>query len=195
MSVWIILAEIFNIKDLKTGKHVVYKQLFMAFYTPLCNYAFSILKDDEEAEDIVQKTFCMLWDKREIIEIKTSVKSYLYRIIHNECLNKIRQNKIRAEHNQIYVSEKDTSTNDVEGAFIGNELKQRISVAIDKLPPRCREVFVKSRMEQLMYSEIAAEMNISVNTVENQMAKALRILRENLKDYVPLLLLLILKMK
>ena len=167
----------------------------MAFYTPLCNYAFSILKDDEEAEDIVQKTFCMLWDKRETIEIKTSVKSYLYRIIHNECLNKIRQNKIRAEHNQVYVSEKDTSTNDVEGAFIGNELKQRISVAIDKLPPRCREVFVKSRMEQLMYSEIAAEMNISVNTVENQMAKALRILRQNLKDYLPLLLLLILKTK
>ena len=167
----------------------------MAFYTPLCNYAFSILKDDGEAEDIVQKTFCMLWDKREIIEIKTSVKSYLYRIIHNECLNKIRQNKIRSEHNQIYAYEKNTSLNDVEGVFIGNELEQRITVAIDRLPPRCREVFIKSRMDQFMYSEIATEMNISVNTVENQMAKALRLLRENLRDYAPLLLLLILKIK
>ena len=187
------MVEIFNIKGLKAGKHVVYKQLFMAFYTPLCNYAFSILKDAGEAEDIVQKTFCMLWDKRENIEIKTSVKSYLYRVIHNECLNKIRQNKIRTEHNQIYVYEKDTSVYDVEDVFLGSELEQRIATAIDKLPPRCKEVFIKSRMEQLMYAEIASEMNISVNTVENQMAKALRLLRENLKDYATLLLLFILK--
>ena len=189
------MAEVINIEELKSGKHIVYEQLFTTFYTPLCNYAFSILKDSEEAEDIVQKAFCLLWDKRAVIEIKTSVKSYLYRMIHNECLNRIKQNKIRAEHNRSYVYGKEEQVNDVENSISATELGQKITASIDKLPPRCREVFMKSRVEQLLYSEIAAEMNISVNTVENQMVKALRLLRESLHDYMPLFLLLIIKIK
>ena len=189
------MTETFNIDDLKNGKHIVYKQLFMTFYTPLCNYAFSILKNADEAEDIVQKTFCTIWDKRTAIDIKTSVKSYLYRIIHNQCLNKIKQNKIRAEHNSSYAYGKDEQVNDVENTFSATELEKSITAAINKLPPRCREVFIKSRIEQLLYTEIAAEMNISVNTVENQMVKALRLLRESLQEYMPLFLLLIINIK
>lgn len=176
---------------LKEGKHSVYEELFNNLYTPLCNYAFSIIKNTEEVEDIVQKTFYKLWDQRETIDIKTSIKSYMYRMVHNACLNRIKQTKTRAEHNVSYVYEKGEYINDVEQSVYHSELEKSITEAIEKLPPKCREVFKMSRLEQLSYAEIALKLNISTNTVENHIAKALKILRNNLKDFLPLFLYLI----
>ncbi|MDR2927983.1 MAG: RNA polymerase sigma-70 factor [Cytophagaceae bacterium] len=184
------MSESIDINELKAGKHETYERMFAGFYVSLCSYACSILKDSEEAEDVVQKTFCLLWDRRNDIEIRTSVKSYLYRIVHNECMNRMRRIKIRSQHDRIYADSKDEQTNSTEENYLGLELDAVIRKAIDTLPPRCREVFVKSRMEQLSYSEIAEAMNISANTVENQMAKALRTLREILKEYMTVVWLL-----
>lgn len=190
------LKEIVNISDLKSGDHKSYEVLFRHFYTPLCNYANSILHDPDEAEDMVQKVFCKLWDQRESIEIHTSVKSYLYRIVHNDCLNKIKQQNVRAEHNQHYLYEKETLSNQVENTVLMNELEQQIETIINTMPPRCREVFTLSRHQQLSYKEIAQKLQITSNTVETQIVKALRILRVGLKEYLPLLMLLfILKMQ
>lgn len=183
--------EVFDVSMLKAGKQEVYEQLFAALYGPLCNYAASILKNMEEAEETVQNTFCKLWDLRAEIDIKTSIKSYMYRIVHNECMNRLRQIKNHAEHNFQYAQSKGEKNNDLEENIFGSELEIEIHKTINALPPRCREVFLKSRIGNLSYSKIAAELNISVNTVENQMVKALRILRESLKDYMPVVWLLI----
>ena len=179
-----------NISDLKSGDHKSYETLFRHFYAPLCNYAYSILRDADEAEDMVQKLFCKLWDQRERIEIHTSVKSYLYRMIHNDCMNKIRQCSIRTEHNEYYVYEKELVSNEVENTVLATELEQQIEKIIESMPPRCREVFKMSRQQQLSYNEIARDLQITTNTVETQIVKALRILRTGLKDYLTVLILL-----
>ncbi len=188
-----MLEPAININNLKSGDHKAYEVLFRYFYDPLCRYAYSILRDADEAEDMVQKTFCKLWDQRENIEIHTSIKSYLYRIVHNDCMNKIKQHSIRSEHNEHYAYEKDTITNNTENVVLMHELEQQIATVVESMPPRCREVFVKSRHEQLSYAEIAKELNITTNTVETQIVKALRILRNGLKDYLPLLILCMLR--
>lgn len=180
-----------NITDLRTGNHRAYEMLFTEWYAPLCNYAYSILRDQEEAKDIVQKTFYKLWDQRSGIEIHTSIKSYLYRMVHNNALNKIKQQRIRQEHDKHIAYEMNDSIKDTENTVLHGELAKQIEAAIEKLPPRCAEVFQLSRFQQKSYAEISKELSITTNTVETQIVKALRILREELKEYLPLLLILL----
>lgn len=157
----------------------------------MCRYAYSILRDQEEAKDITQKIFYKLWDQKDKLEIHTSVKSYLYRIVHNDCINRIKQHRVRKKHNQSIVYEDRKIEDGADRPFLHSELEEEIERALANLPPRCREVFQMSRMQQLSYAEIAKELNISTNTVETQIVKALRILRVRLKDYLPILLLFI----
>ena len=185
------MKEIVTISNLQAGRHGAYEALFEEWYVPLCNYAYSILRDGDDAKDIVQQAFCKLWDRREELEIRTSIKSYLYRIVHNDCLNKIKQQRLHQEHEDYIAYDTSVSVNNTDNVVIGNELQVRINAAIDRLPPRCREVFVLSRMQQKPYAEIAAELNISTNTVETQIVKALRTLRQELKDYLPVLLVIL----
>ena len=178
------LESVISISGLKSGEHKAYERLFKDFYAPLCRYAHGILRDADEAEDMVQKTFCKLWDQRDNIEIHTSIKSYLYRIVHNDCMNKIKQQSIRSEHNEHYAYEKDTLSDSVESTVLMNELEHRIEAVINNMPPRCREVFKMSRYRQLSYAEIARELDITTNTVQTQIVKALRLLRTGLKEYL-----------
>ena len=173
-----------NIAELKSGNTRVYEMLFKLWYEPLCRYTYSILHNQEEAEDIVQKIFCTLWDQREKMKIHTSLKSYLYRMAHNASLNKIKQWETQAAHHEQIASNSVTALNQVEQALVYKELRQQIDIAIHALPERCREVFVLSRMKNLSYVSIAQQMQISPNTVETQMVKALKILRAKLKDYL-----------
>lgn len=166
-----------------------YESLFRTWYEPLCRYAYSILKDTFESEDAVQKVFYELWDDRFNVDISTSVKSYLYRAVHNTCLNRIKQMKVHAAHNMQIVAGEDRIHDEVYEKIVGQELSYSIEVAIAELPPRCREVFQLSRFEMLSYKEIAQRLDISPNTVENQIAKALKLLRENLKEFIPAILL------
>lgn len=178
-----------TIKALREGNHLAYEQLFDSCYKPLCRYAFSILKDMEDAEDIVQKTFCKLWDQRKNLNILTSVSSYLYRIVHNECLNKLHQQINYKQHNRVYFESKEETVDDVSAQIATNELQQAIDNAMLKLPPQCKLVFEMSRMEQLSYSEIAKKLNISTNTIENHISKALKILRVELREFLSVLIL------
>ena len=173
-----------EIVGLKTGNVEVYEALFRLLYEPLCHYAYSILHNREDAEDMVQKTFCMLWEKRKTLDIHSSTKSYLYRMVHNGCLNKIRQTQIHFEHHEQIAYSTVSAENNVENTMTYKELRHRIEMAVAALPERCRQVFLLSRMQNLSYLEIAQEMNISHNTVETQMVKALKTLRIQLKEYL-----------
>ena len=187
-----IKTEDIQAEQLKSGNHAAYKQLFTIWYEPLCSYAFSIVRSMDEAEDIVQKMFCKLWDQRNELNIKTSVKSYLYRAVHNSCLNKIKQTKTRTEHDQLYAyNTSDGLSNDANNVEY-SELQQQVNRALEKLPPKCKEVFELSRMQQLSYAEIADKLQISTNTVENHIAKALKLLRSGLKEFLAILLILVL---
>lgn len=162
--------------------------LFRTYYQPLCQYAYSFLNDKDEAEEVVQATFINIWDKREQLEIQSSVKSYLYKTVRNSCLNVIKHERVKKEH----VAHESALGPSHEGpgqAVAAAELEERITVAMKALPEQCRLVFQLSRFEELKYAEIAAQLDISVKTVENQIGKALRIMREQLKDYLPLFLI------
>ena len=158
-----------TIKALCEGNHLVYEQLFDSVYEPLCRYAYSILRDMDEAEDVVQKTFCKLWDQRESLAIQSSINSYLYRIVHNDSINVVHQQINHKEHNFKYTSGINDTVDSVSDHMAVTELQQAISEALAALPPQCRRVFEMSRNEQLSYSEIAKQLNISTNTVEKHL--------------------------
>lgn len=154
----------------------------------MCHYAYTFLQDREDAEEIVQSTFLMVWEKRDTLEIRTSVRPYLYAMVRNACLNVIKHQKIKQKYAGEEVAMAERSHDAVEHAVASNELEARIRTAMDALPEQCRLVFKLSRFEELKYAEIAAQLDISVKTVENHMGKALKIMRDQLKDYLPLII-------
>jgi RNA polymerase sigma-70 factor, ECF subfamily len=174
---------------LKEGRESAFEMLFKTYYQPLCNYAYSFLNDKDEAEEVVQTAFITVWDKRQTIEIQTSIKSYLYRMVRNACLNVIKHEKIKQQHVAYEMAGGEPSHEGVSQSVISSELEQKIYEAMKALPEQCRLVFQLSRFEELRYAEIATQLNISVKTVENQMGKALKIMREQLKEFLPLFLI------
>jgi len=173
-----------TIKALKSGDRKAFSNLFENFYQALCRYSFSIIRETVDAEDVVQKIFFKLWDQHSELEIQSSIKSYLYRMVHNESINFIQQKTNRSVKNYEIVSSTDANTDDVNEQMAASDLQQAINKALENLPPQCRKAFELSRMEQKSYAEIAQNMNISTNTVENQISKSLRLLRIALKDYL-----------
>jgi len=179
-----------TIKALQNGDHLAFGQLFDSSYEALCRYAYSILRDIDEAEDVVQKTFCKLWDQRETLNIQSSISSYLYRIVHNDCINTIQQTTRHQEHNLSYISAMNNTGNSTMEHIENSDLQKAINSALAGLPPQCRRVFEMSRIEQLSYAEIATQLNISTNTVENHISKALKLLRVELKDFLSIYLII-----
>jgi RNA polymerase sigma-70 factor (ECF subfamily) len=175
--------------SLQAGNQSAFEMVFRNFYQSLCRYAYSFLSDKDEAEEIVQSTFIQVWEKRSSIEIQTSLRSYLYRMVRNACLNVIKHEKVKQIHvsHEMKVVEKERAL--VDEVVHSNELELKISEAMKLLPEQCRLVFQLSRFEDLKYAEIADQLQISVKTVENQIGKALKIMRENLKEYLPVLVL------
>jgi RNA polymerase sigma-70 factor, ECF subfamily len=177
------------IETLKEGSETAFEMLFRTHYNALCRYAYSFLNDREEAEEVVQGSFITLWDKRAQIEIETSMKSYLYRMVRNACLNVIKHEKVKQQHVAHEMAFGEPVYEGPAQTVAASELEQRIFEAMKALPEQCRVVFQLSRFEELKYNEIAEQLNISVKTVENQMGKALKIMREQLKDYLPAFLI------
>ena len=178
-------------KLISNGDKAAFEHVFKSYYQQLCNYAGTLIKDLDEAEEVVQNAFFNIWNKRESLEINVSLKSYLYRVVHNDCLNKLKHGKVRVMYAEDYKSSMAGGFDDSAKVLDAKELNLQINDAIDALPEQCGHVFKLSRFENLKYSEIAEQLGISVKTVENHMGKALKILRERLKDYLPLLIWLL----
>lgn len=186
-----MLTEKELIQGLQNGEEVAFEAIFKSYYTMLCNFAYSFLGDKDESEEVVQSTFLTIWEKHDSIDIQVSLKSYLYRSVNNSCLNKIKHNKVKAVHRERALGDEQVFNEDASENLISDELQHQIDIAINALPPKCAEVFRLSRFESLSYAEIAEQMGISIKTVENQMIKALKTLRIELKDYLPALIWLL----
>jgi len=184
----VVLSEQEIIGAIREGNERIFEETFRKYYQSLCNYANSILKEMDEAEEVVQNLFLSIWEKRSDLEISISLKSYLYRAVHNHCLNRIKHLKVREEYQQYAVNFYDASYESVSQTVMKNELETKIEEAIKKLPEQCRLIFRMSRFEELKYHEIAEQLELSPKTVENQIGKALKILRVELAEYLPLLL-------
>jgi RNA polymerase sigma-70 factor (ECF subfamily) len=166
-------------RAIREGNVNAFRQVFDTCYENLCQYAFTLLKNSDEAEDIVQSMFLKLWEKREELDIKRGIRSYLFRSVYNQCINQLEHQVVKRKHFERSQWESDDA---VQPEVFSDELHDKIRLAVDKLPPQCRTIFQMSRYEDLKYPEIAEKLDISVNTIQNQICKALKILREELKD-------------
>ena len=172
------------------GDEPAFKTLFTGHYKGMYSYACIILKDEAEAEEIVQNVFVRLWEKQNSIQIETSLKAYLYRMVYNDCMNHIKHRavvlKFQKEKTYAMKNERDNS----EDKIASTQLNEHLSNALRELPEQCRTIFQLSRFEDLKYREIAVQLGISEKTVENQMGKALKLLRMKLVDFLPFIIIL-----
>jgi RNA polymerase sigma-70 factor (ECF subfamily) len=178
---------------LNADSAVVFENVFKMHFKSLLSYACTIVKDEAVAEEMVQNVFYKLWEKKEQVRVDGSLNAYLYRAVYNECLNYLKHNKVKAMYRE-RMAHNSPYENDTDNAAL-KELQQKIDKALDELPEQCRAIFQLSRFEELTYREIADKLHISVKTVENQMGKALRILRAKLAEFLPALLLFIINMQ
>jgi len=155
----------------------------------LCETVFSILHDKHIAEDLVQEVFYELWRKRERLQINQSVRAYLRRAAVNKSLNYIRAQKVPVDDETYLPLNLSNKNANAQQKIQAYELKVLINEAIDLLPNRCRLIFTLSRHEEMSNKEIAAHLNLSIKTIENQMTKALKLLKEALSPYLNLWLL------
>lgn len=166
------------LKMLQTDSENAIELIFNEHYAYLCRVCNNMIRDGEQSEDIVQEVFHDFWKKRNSIDINTSVRAYLKRAVVNKTLNYIRDKKFKYQeevddHQDIFSSQPTILEQmDLE------VLEEKIGNAIDALPERCRIIFTMSRFEEMSYKEIAGNLDISIKTVENQISKALRLLRK-----------------
>jgi RNA polymerase sigma-70 factor (ECF subfamily) len=165
----------------------MFENVFKYHFKALHAYAYTIVKDSDEAEEIVQNVFFKIWKKKDMLQIG-SITAYLYKAVYYESLNTLKHAKVSAIHRAHLAR---THTNIATDTAAQKELQQKIDIALSQLPEQCRTVFQLSRFESLRYKDIAGRLGISVKTVENHMSKALRLLRQKLAEYLPAIILFI----
>ena len=164
-----------------------FNKLYIEYYPLLLAYARNFVTH-EDAEETVQDVMIWLWENRATVEIKGSLKSYLFRSVRNGCMTRITQGQAQQRLQQAIFEKIQPFYEDVD-LYTVEALTKKIEEAINRLPETYRIAFEKNRFEDKTYPEIASELNVSVKTVEYRMSQALKQLRTELKDYLPLALL------
>jgi RNA polymerase sigma-70 factor, ECF subfamily len=155
--------------------------LHSRYFVMLSRTAFKRLKNEQIVEEIVQDVFVNVWMKASSLKVNGNLKAYLFATLRNKVLHEMRSIGIAARAvSSVYADKEPEITHSANDHLEAKELEQRLNLAIEKLPPQCREAFTLSRFERLSYKDIADRMNISVNTVEKHVGKALNMLRKEL---------------
>lgn len=179
-----------------------FREIYLRYYSRMKKFAREFVLSEAEAENMVQDVFASLWQRREMLPFNVSLTALLFTALRNRCLDFLRRECLRnrarteiMEELQLTLKLNLSSLEAFEFQDLSvHELEEKIQKAIDSLPERCREIFIKSRIEGFRHSEIAEQLDISVKTVENQMTIAYRRLRMELKDYLPLFIFLSLEL-
>lgn len=167
------------LSGLKAGEERVFRHLFDKYYRPLVVFANRLLSDPDLSRSVVQDVFVMLYDKRGEINIHTSLSSHLFQTVRNRCLNVLKHNKMKREHHQ-RIFDSGTETEQPFQSLEYAELEHCIDLAINDLPAQCRRIFKLSRYDGVTNQEIADQLELSKRTVETQISKALKRIREEL---------------
>lgn len=158
----------------------IFKEVFAKEYNNLCRFANSYMQDSHLAEDIVQDTFIKIWEQKKELLTSPNIRFYLVTSVKNNCISALRKQNTR---NEIFTdaapeSEPETFVTTRQHNEQLNEQKKKIAQALDKLPPKCKEVFLLIKLYDMSYKQAAETLEISVKTVENQMGKAIKTLRD-----------------
>jgi len=190
-------AEEHIIESIREGDYKSYELLFKSYYSSLCRYAKSFVHEDATAEDLVMELFIKIWESKEQFVINNSLNAYLFRSVHNRCLNYLTRARRRFNDLDDETVEKlnalipaDT-LNGSSLEYNAIELLKEIENAMAKLPEECKRIFILSRVDELSHKQIAEKLNLSENTVKTQIYRALIKMRVSLKDFLPFLLLIL----
>lgn len=173
------------ILSIRNGNEESFASLFKKYYPMLCAYG-SRFVELEDAEECVQDALLWLWENREVVIIQSSLANYLFAIVHHRAITRIRQLEARSRAEAYFYEEMRDLITDVDFYSL-DELSRRIRLAVDALPPAYREAFVMHRFKDMTYKEIASLLDVSPKTVDYRIQQALKLLRVELKDYLPLL--------
>ncbi|HNW57128.1 MAG TPA: RNA polymerase sigma-70 factor [Bacteroidales bacterium] len=168
------------IRRIRKGDVEQFELLFRSSYVSLVRYARNLIKDQDNAEEIVQDLFFRLWQDKEKINIESSLNGYLYRSVHNRCLHLIRHEKVVSHHAGEMAMLEPESPESPSDILHYKELQTRIDRILERLPQRCGQIFCMNRFEGLKYAEIAEKLSVSIKTVEANMGKALKEFRKEL---------------
>lgn len=175
---------------LKDGNHDAYAEIFERFYGILFVHALKMLRNQEEAKDMVQELFEMLWTKRENIFLTGSLSSYLYATLRNKILNLLAHEKVRRKYVNSLGQFMELEKYETDFYIRERELKRKIELEIAALPSKMAEIFILSRKEFLSHKEIASKLKLSELTVKTQVKRAIKILRPKLGFIIGLISLL-----
>ncbi|MCT4644932.1 MAG: RNA polymerase sigma-70 factor [Carboxylicivirga sp.] len=168
-------------------KNVTFDDVFNLYYPRCVLFATKLLGNKWDAEEAVQELFIGLWSKGKLTEINGSVKSYLFKSVFNICIDVQRKNKAK-QSNEMEVPEGKEIAMAFNSPLFEEELEKQIENAIALLPEKRRQIFLMSRNEGLSYRQIAEKLAVSEKTVETQISRSLRQLREDLSEYMPSIL-------
>lgn len=189
MSTKLIQQDFFLFSLMQKGDETAFDFLFKSYYSGLCVYAEQFLGDLSDAEEVVQSVFVKFWERRENIQIKVSLREYLFKIVYNKCLDFIKHEKVRRNYaDKVRLQPIPEFNISDTNNFLEFEIRGIFNETMELLPPECKKVFMLSRIQNLKNREIAEKLGLSIKTVENQIGKALKIFRVNFKDYLTLLI-------
>ena len=174
---------------MQQGDRSAFDRLFQKYYALLCTYCYRFVRL-EDAEEIVQDVMLWLWENRERPVIEYSLKQYLFKSVYHRSMTRVVQNEVKQRADAAYYERMYASLQDADVLLI-NELSKHIQKAIDELPPSYKEAFIMHRFRNLSYKEIAEVLDVSPKTGDYRIQQALKILRVKLKDYLPILLSLL----
>ena len=166
-----------------------FHEFFLEYYAPLCRYATFFIKKGE-VEDLVQDFFTFLWESRDILSIHTSLKSFLYISIRNRCLSRIREDSRRKAY-QDYIYDKLKNVIEYPDEAYFRDISEHLADALKSLTEQDRKVFELSRFTDMTNKQIGDLLGVTEKTVEYHVSKTLKYLREHLKDYLYVVLILV----
>ena len=169
-----------TMKALKEGSVDAINSCFDLYYAALCSTANYYVKQPSIAEEIVQGVFVELWINRENIPAQSSVKGYLITSVKHDCLDYLKHKKVEEQYADQHKNEMMDSYEDIFDGLVNKDLQIALNNAINKLPKQCKVIFLMSRFKYMSYKEIAAALSLSIKTIENQMSKALKVVRSEL---------------
>lgn len=172
--------DLLLLRSLKEGKQRAFNKVYALYYEKLSRYLLNYSQNYAQIEDVVQDTFITLWNKRKEIHIETSLQSYLYRAAHNKLMDEYRRHKKRDSFLNDYYYTAIMRADSQKEDHKAEQLKT-LKNCIKKLPKRCREVFMESKLSQKTNQQIAADFKISVKTIEGHITKGYRLLKECIK--------------
>ena len=177
------------IEALNKGDHRAFEELYLIHLNKVIFFAYQYLKDMNEAREVANEVFLILWDNRASIKADKNIVSYLLTVTRNMCLNILKRHQIKARYmSKLFYDEKSLNyevlSDRTSELLLSNEVYNKLLKALDKMPEKTKRAFIQSRLKYMNYKEIAREQGVSEKNIEYRIGQALSILRDELKDFI-----------